>query len=172
MITLDGFPKNKDKYIKLLEFFKETLGICNELGIAPILDGSLAVFAYTRNQDMDVNDVDVSVPEAEFPRIIKVLEQKGIGFRLKEWHVLQALRDDLKIELGSQEYWSKDLPKDYEILLIDNYRVKMLSLHGLKEFYKQGMEDRAKGTEENDKIKYERLKAKYEMLVSVGQKFA
>jgi len=49
MITLDGFPQNKDKYIRLFEFFNEILDICNDLNITPILDGSLAVFEYTRN---------------------------------------------------------------------------------------------------------------------------
>jgi hypothetical protein len=62
MITLNGVPKNTDEYIRLAIFIKEILDICKDLDITPILDGSLAVFAYTKNRDMDVKDIDLSVP--------------------------------------------------------------------------------------------------------------
>lgn len=169
MITLQGYPKNKDKFIRLMDFFKETLGLCQALNMAPILDGSLAVFAYTRNPEMNVNDVDLSSPEAEFPKVIKILEAKGVSYKLREWHVLQILRDDLKIELGSLEYWYKDLPVECDRLHLDDYRIKVLSLRSLTEFYKRGMEDRAKQTSENEKIKYEALKVKYEALKAVDR---
>ena len=132
-----------------------------------MLDGSLAVFAYTKNQEMSVNDVDLSCSETEFPKIISALEEKRINYRVREWHVIQVLKDDLKIELGSTEYWYKDLPIDREILQIDDYKITMLSLNSLRAFYRQAMEDRAKKTDANEKIKYEALKAKYEMLEKV-----
>lgn len=166
VIKLNGFPRNKDKLVRLIEFFKEILDICNNLNINPVLDGSLAVFAYTENRDMDVNDIDLSCPEAEFPRIIKILKEKGISYKLREWHVLQILKDDLKIDLGSAEHWLKDLPKDYENLQIDDYKMKMLSLSSLKEFYKRGMENRAMKAkeDENERVKYGDLKVKYDTL--------
>ncbi len=79
MITLGLFPKNKDKFVRLIQFFKEILDICNDLNITPALDGSLAVFAYTENQDMNVNDIDLSCSETEFSRIINVLEERTIS---------------------------------------------------------------------------------------------
>lgn len=167
MLTLDGFPKNKDKFVRLIEFLKEILDICNDLNITPVLDGSLAVFAYTGNQEMKVNDVDLFCPEVDFHRIIEALEEKGINYKLREWHVLQVLRDDLKVELDSAEYWLKDLQIDYETLQVDDYRVKMLGLKSLKEFYKRGMDDRA--TKADERMKYEALKEKYELLNSVPQ---
>jgi hypothetical protein len=166
MLTLDGFPKNKDKFVRLIEYFKEILDICNDLRIAPVLDGSLAVFAYTGYQEMNVNDVDLSCPEADFPGIIKALEEKGMNYKLREWHVLQVSKDDLEVELGSTEYWLKNLPIDYETLQVDDYKIKMLGLNSLKEFYKRGMEDK---TDENERMKYEALKEKYELLNSVTQ---
>lgn len=166
VIKPNSFPRNEDKFIGLIEFFKKILDICNNLNISPVLDGSLAVFAYTGNRDMNVNDIDLSCPEAEFPRIIKILEEKGISYKLREWHVLQILKDDLKIDLGSAEFWLNDLPKDYETLQIDDYRIEMLSLSSLKEFYKRGMENRAKkgNEDENEKVKYGDLKVKYDAL--------
>lgn len=161
VITLSHFPKNKDKFLRLIEFFKEVLDICSEVNIAPVLNGSLAVFAYTENQEMNVNDVDLSCSEMEFPKIISILEERDIRYKLREWHVLQILRDDLKVELDSMEYWYKDLPMDCETLQIDNYRVNMLGLNSLMEFYRQGMKD---GVE---KVKYEALKSKFEALEKI-----
>jgi len=167
MITLNHFPKNKDKFVRLIEFLKEVLDICNDLGISPVLNGSLAVFAYTENQDMNVNDVDLFCSETEFPKIISAFEERNVSYKLREWHVLQILKDDLKVELDSMEYWYKDLPIVYEALQIDNYKINMLGLNSLKEFYIHGMKDRANKTEENEKIKYEALKVKYEALEKV-----
>jgi len=170
MITLTGFPKNKDKYLRLALFAREILDICNDLGITPVLDGSLAVFAYTRDQDMDVNDIDLSCPEAEFPKIINALQARGISYKLREWRVLQISKDDLKIELGSREYWLKDLPMDLETLQLDGCIIHALSLNSLKEFYRRGMADRAAMNTDNDRTKYERLKAKYEALAKLERK--
>ena len=164
MVTLNGYPRNKAKFIRLISFFKEVLGVCKSLGIDPIVDGSLAVFAYTGNQNIDVNDVDTSIYEVDFTKIIKVLEKKGIDYKLREWHVLQVLNGDLKVELGSLEYWLKALPQETEVLKFGGYQVRMLTRERLKEFYKEAMESRLKGTDPNDKIKYERLREKYEVL--------
>jgi hypothetical protein len=167
MITLSYFPKNKDKFVRLIDFFKEILKTCDELNIAPVLSGSLAVFAYTENQEMNVNDVDLSCPETDFPRIIHALEERCIDYKLREWHVLQVLRDDLKVEFDSMEYWYKDLPLECETLQGDDYKVSMLSLNSLIEFYRQGMKDRAEKTDENERMKYETLKSKFEILEKI-----
>ena len=68
-----------------------------------MFDGTLAVFAYTKNQNINVNDIDFACSETNFPRIISVLEERSISHRLKEWHMLQILKDDLKVELDSIE---------------------------------------------------------------------
>jgi hypothetical protein len=168
MITLTRYPKNKEQFIRLVAFLKEILDTCHALNIAPVLNGSLAVFAYTGEQALAVNDVDLACPEAEFPRVIQALDAKGIGYKLREWRVLQILKDDLKIELDSIEYWRKGLPIDCETLEVDGYEIQMLSLSRLKEFYRRGLEDRANKTEASEKRKYEALKAKFEALNQVG----
>ena len=146
---------------------KKVLDICHDLAITPVLNGSLAVFVYTGNQAMSVNDVDLSCSEAEFPKVMGVLEERGISYRLKEWYVLQILKDDLKIELDSMEYWYKDFAIDYETLQIDDYQVKMFGLKSLRECYRRGMKDSAEKTDENERRKYAALKEKYETLEKV-----
>lgn len=164
MVTLHYSPKNREKFVRLVEFFKDVLEICEELKINPVLSGSLAVLAYTGKQEMDVNDVDLSCSEVEFPRIVTALEARGIEYKLKEWHVLQILKGDLKVEIDSIEYWYKDLPMSCETLKVSDYKVNMLDLKSLMAFYRQGMKDRAEKTEENEKMKYEALKLKFEAL--------
>jgi hypothetical protein len=160
MITLAQYPDNNSEFVRLLVLFKEVLDICNDLNVSLVLDGSLAVFAYTAQQDMRINDVDLACSEAEFPKIIKVLDERRISYKLRAWHVLQILRDDLKVELDSIEHWYKDLALEYETLQIDGYRVRMLSLNSLRAFYRRGVEDTAKNTDEPERRKYEALKAK------------
>ena len=167
MVTLDLFPKNKEKFLQLIQFCDEVLEICKDLGISPILNGSLAVFAYTKNGEMNVNDVDLACSEREFPTIISALEERGINYKWKPWHVLQILKDDLKVEFDSIEYWYKDLSMAGETLQIDNYTINMLSLKTLKEVYKRGVNDTTGKTEANDKTKHAALKAKYEALEKV-----
>ena len=167
MITIGNFPKNKDKFVRLIEFFKEVLDICGELNVRLVLNGSLAVFAYTGNHEMDVNDVDLTCSEMEFPRIISVLEERYIGYKWREWHVLQIFRNDLKVELDSVEHWYQGLPMDCEILQVDNHQVSVLGLNSLMEFYRQGMKDRVEKTDENEKMKYEALKLKFEALEKI-----
>jgi hypothetical protein len=162
MITIDHFPRNKDRFLRLAEFLKEVLDICGELNISPVLSGSLAVFAYTRDQEMNINDVDLACSETEFPGIMHALEERAMSYKLREWHVLQVLRDDLKVELDSIEYWYKDLRMAYETVQIDSSTVNILGLSSLVEFYKRGMNDRAGKTDE--KLKYEALKLKFETL--------
>lgn len=169
MIVLNLFPKNKDKFLRLIEFCKEVLDVCHDLGISPILNGSLAVFAYTKNQELNVHDVDLASSEKEFPKIIAALEERGINYKMKEWHVLQIIKEDLKVELDSIEYWYKDLSIVGETLQIDSYHINMLDLKSLKECYRRGMNDTADKTEEKARRKYEALKVKYEALAKVNE---
>jgi hypothetical protein len=167
MVVLNHFPKDKDRFLRLIEFCKEVLNICNDLGIAPILNGSLAVFAYTGSEDINVNDVDLACSETEFPKIITALQERSISYKLKEWHVLQIWKDDLKVELDSIEYWYKDLSMVGETLQIGEYRINMLNLNSLKELYGRGMRDTIDKTEENERRKYSALRAKLEALEKV-----
>jgi hypothetical protein len=159
-------PENKAHFSELLEFGKEILAICRDLGITPLLSGSLAVFGYTRNQAMRVNDIDLACSELEFPRLSQALEAKGIAYELKEWHVLQVRRDDLKVEFDSTEYWMADLPEDYDTLRIGGCKFRVVSLASLKELYRRGLQATAGQSNEANPAKHSALARKYEALCS------
>jgi len=81
--------------------------------------------------------------------------------------VLQVWKEDLKVELDSIEYWYKGLSLVAETLQIGDYKINMLNLNSLKEFYRRGMKDTVNKTEENERRKYEGLRVKYEALEKV-----
>jgi hypothetical protein len=168
MIELrNEYPKNRAHFLHLLAFCKEVIAICNDLAITPILNGSLAVFAYTQSQAMNVNDIDLACSEFDFPRLSRALDAHGIAYALKEWHVLQTYKDTLKVEFDSMEYWMTDLPDDYDTLLMDGYAFKVVSLASLKELYRCGLEATAHLSEEHERAKYAAIAQKYEALCSV-----
>jgi hypothetical protein len=133
------------------------------------VDGSLAVFAYTKAQDFEINDIDLDCSEVEFPRINAALDAKGIKHRLREWHVLQVLKDDLRIELGSTEYWNSDLPTECETLRIGGRFVKLLGLGSLKALYKRGLDNTAGNLDEgNNRLKNKSYRVKYDALNAIA----
>ncbi len=160
-------PKNKEHFSRLLEFCKEIVAICNDLDIVPVLNGSLAVFGYTWNQAMKVNDIDLACSELDFPRLGRALDAQGIAHELKEWHVLQIRKDNLQVEFDSMEYWMADLAEDYDTLVIDGHVFKVVSLPSLRELYRRGFEATARESDEGNRKKHLAIAEKYEALCSV-----
>ena len=66
MITLQGLPRNKEKFARLVKFLEEVLHICDGIDISPVVEASLATFAYTNNPALEVNDIDMLIPEQAY----------------------------------------------------------------------------------------------------------
>lgn len=163
-LRLNRSAKDSERLARLLDFSKEVVGICNDLGIEPVLSGSLAVLAYTQNENISVNDIDLSCEGKHFGAIIRRLDSEGIAHVLKEWHVLQVWRDDLKVEFDAQEHWLGDMPEERELLCVEGFQVNMVSLDYLRELYQRGLDDTAAQDDENSQEKHAALKAKYDAL--------
>jgi hypothetical protein len=168
MIVLENAPSNRDHFARLSKFGREVVDICGDLGVAPVLYAGLAAFAYTRDTGIAVHDLDLLVPEARYPEITRVLEERGIEHVVREWHVLQVLRGDLKIELDSMEFWSNvwqlDLPEVYDTLRTVDFVIRIMPLDALKQTYKFGSE---LGEDEPKSASY---RLKYEALNRLGSK--
>ena len=141
MIDVTTKPQNADHVQRRLSFARDVLAICDELGIEPVLDSSLAVFAYTQEPSLEVHDIDLACPEADFPRLRESLEAQGIECRLKPWHVLQAHRSGLKIDFGASEYWNQNLPAGTERVCFGDVTFRVVSLDALRELYLRGLAD-------------------------------
>ncbi len=164
MIKLKRLPENPGQFGKLLEFANEILQICQALDIEPLLSGSLAVLAYTEDDSIQVNDIDLSCMENDFPRISEHLQALGIDYQVKAWHVLQARRGDLKVEFDSLEYWMNDIPDEYEVLDTGVFQLKMVCLDYLKLLYQRGVGDTAQKESAIDQKKHDAILRKWEIL--------
>jgi hypothetical protein len=168
MIELrNAYPKNREHVSSLLAFCKEIIAICHEVVVSPLLTGSLAVFGYTQNQAISVNDIDLACSEREFPRLSHALAAKQMMHELKAWHVLQVRKEGLKVEFDSIEYWLADVPIDYTTLIIDGYAFNVVSLSTLRELYRRGLEAGARQCDAVDRTKYAALAEKYALLCAV-----
>lgn len=158
-------PRNKEHFSRLLAFCSEINAVCANLGMEPVLTGSLAVFAYTRDGEMEVNDIDLACSEQEFSRLGRALEAQGIAHEIMPWHVLQARRDDLKVEFDSMEHWMAGLPQDYDTLVIGGLNFNVVGLASLRELYRRGLE--ATATNEAEQTKHGAIAEKHEALCAV-----
>src|SRR5688500_17481780 len=155
------YPNNKAYFLRLLEFCKEILAICGGLGIVPVLNGSLAVFAYARGPSIKVNDIDLACSELEFPSLRRALDAKGIAHVTKEWHVLQVRRDNLKVEFDSIEYWMAGLPTDFITWTIEGCEFNLVGLDSLKELYRRGLEATTGTPDDIGRLKFANTAKKY-----------
>lgn len=160
-------PHNPRHVTRLLAFAREILAICHTLEITPILSGSLAVFAYTQDSTLCVNDLDLACSESDFPRLGRALESHGTTVVYKPWHVLQARRDELKIEFDAVEYWMADLPVEVETLRVAGCTFEMVSLPALRELYKRGLDATVASQGPGDRAKHAAIARKYAALCAV-----
>ena len=91
-------------------------------------------------------------------------KRTNIDHRLKPWHVLQVLKDDLKVDFDSLEFWMADMPEDYEVLVTDFFKVKVATLDYLRILYKRGLDETGKYSDEVNRGKYKALNHKYIIL--------
>lgn len=168
MITITNErPQNTAHCSNLLALYHEILPVCQSLRLTPLLTGSLAVFGYTRNQLLRVNDIDLACPESAFPRLSDALAAHGMKSEVKDWHVLQVRRGELKIEFDSLEYWFAGVSTDYDTLVIDDYVFNIVTLSSLQELYRRGLVELARQRDADKRAKYTAIAEKYALLCAV-----
>jgi hypothetical protein len=134
------YPKNKEQFVKLRKFAKKIYLLCKESGINPVVYGSFMILKYTKDKNMKVNDIDFYIREEEFKKLVKVLKENKINFEYpKEWHTLQVMKGDLKIEFDSIDFWNKT-KKEFVEINFEGEKIKALSLDSLREIYKRASE--------------------------------
>jgi hypothetical protein len=156
-----------DRLSRLLAFADDVLTVCEVLGIDPVLDGSMAVKAFTQDPALAVRDIDLNCSEDDFPRLQRALEEAGIFCEIQDWHVLQARREGLKVEFGATEFWMQGITGPYETLQLGNRTVRMVNREALRELYLRGFDATAAITSEREK--HEKIAAKLRALDAGGR---
>jgi len=141
MITLPSSTYVDARFQRLHAFAREILAICDELDIDPFIDGSVAVQAYAQDAAITIHDVDLNCSEADFPRLHAALISRGIRSEITTWHVLQARRDDLKVEFGATEFWMQDITPADDRLQFGDRTLSIVGLDDLRDLYRRGVEE-------------------------------
>jgi hypothetical protein len=157
-------PQNSEHFSRLLAFYRDIVPVCQDLHIQPFLTGSLAVFAYTRNQMMRVNDLDLACSESVFPRLRDALVSHGMASEVRSWYVLQVRRDGLKVEFDSIEYWFAGVSIDHDTLIIDECVFNIIGLSSLRALYRRGLAEVARQDDAAGRTKYASIAEKYALL--------
>lgn len=166
VLRVREYPQNDDHVRRLIGLCRKVMTVCDELGIRPILGGSMAVFIYTFDRDLAVYDLDLSCSEECFPDLQKSLEARSMSTDVTEWRVLQVRDEDLKVEFDSQEKWMSGL--DFTTKEADLYglRMSVIDKSSLQELYRRGVDALAKENDPNEQTKSISLRVKYALLDS------
>lgn len=132
-------PRNKEHFQALIGFLKDLLKICDGLKIAPVVYGSLAYAMHTQDESVDINDIDLLVPEVSFPKLIEKIADTGfLKFEETTYHSLKVFKDELKISFDAIEEYYKGLPDDFHKETIHDVPVQIVGRQALIEVYKRG----------------------------------
>lgn len=133
--------RDDPRFVRLLAFAEDVLAACETVdsSFEPVMDGGLALQVHLGGAPFAVRDVDFGCPEADFVPLQRGLEDAGIFCEIQPWHVLQARRDDLKVEFGAMEVWNQGLAGPYETVRIGRFLVRMMHREGLREQYHRGV---------------------------------
>lgn len=164
VLTLQVLPRNRAHFDQLWAFCEEVLAVCDALGVAPVMNASLAVLAYTGCRDLEVHDVDLSCPEADFERIVMALDGTGVSCDVREWHVLELHRGELKVEFDSAEHWMLGLDGPNNEFEHGNARTAVVSRADLATLYQRGVEASVGRDDPEGHARYEDLRFKLQLL--------
>lgn len=134
-------PNNRDDFSKLLAFAQAIFSKCAELDVQPVVYGSLAYAFYTKDEKININDIDLLVPESSFSRIIAAVKTNpDVTCEETTYHSLKLFRDGVKISFDAIEEYYRGLPRNFVEGKISGIAFRFVPNNALKEVYKRGAE--------------------------------
>lgn len=169
--SIHGIPGScwdDSRFARLIAFAEDVLTVCEAAGTNPVMDGGLALQVHLGGAPFSVRDVDFGCPESDFVLLENGLRMAGIFCEVQPWHVLQARRDDLKVEFGAMEVWNQGLDGPYEGVRIGRFMVRMMDRVGLREQYRRGVAATAGDPDPAQMMKHAACVAKLAALDATG----
>jgi hypothetical protein len=163
-VPLTTLPSNREHFEALWAFFAAVLEVCRTLGVEPVVNASLAVLAYSGCSALEVHDVDLSCPEAEFDRIVAAFTGTDVVGDVREWHVLELHRGELKVEFDAEEVWMQGVHAPRVELVHEGVRVQMVSREDLATLYARGVAACAGRDDAVGRARHEDLRSKLELV--------
>lgn len=130
------YPVNKKHFEKLIPFAKEVISLCKENKINPIIYGSFAHFYYTKDNSLNINDIDFLILKKEFPKILREIKKKIKAEIILDGGTIIIKKGKLIIELDSSEEKELNLLQK-NLTQIDFYgnEIKIIGLKDLENIY-------------------------------------
>ena len=137
------YPANKEHFKKLIPFAKRIMSICQDAGASPVIYGSFAHFYHTKDESIEVNDLDVIFPKKDLKNLIKIFEKNKIKFTRcspNDYSVI-IKKGKLKVELddvgaGNKILNENTLSKDiFDKIDFYGTEVRMITLKQLEDIY-------------------------------------
>jgi len=142
------YPKNKVYFKKLIPFAQKIIRVCEDAGIPTIVYGSYAHFYHTKNKGMNVNDIDIMIPnhKKNFPKVVLALKKAKIKHNYyPKWETLIIKKGDLKVEVDSVGNGYKTMKEN--TLFKTNHKkidfyglpIRLLKLDQIEEMYSRAL---------------------------------
>ena len=130
------YPVNKEHFEKLIPIAQEIIFLCKENKITPIIYGSFAHFYYTKDNSLNVNDIDFLIPKSKFSKILREVKKKIRAEIILDGGTIILKRGKLIIELDSSEEKELNLLQK-NLTQIDFYgtEIKIIGLKDLENIY-------------------------------------
>src|SRR3989344_1170050 len=137
MLSVKESPKNIENFKKLKKLAKKVIKVLKELKIKPIAWGGIAYFAYTKNKEYIIRDIDLLIPKKDFDKVMNELKERKFFYKfIKEWNLIIISEDNVKVELDPIEKYAKVL--NFEDFDFDGLSINIVSLRELIRMYKIG----------------------------------
>ncbi len=125
--------------IRLRRFAEKVIGVCNGIGVTPIIYGSWAYLFHTKDRKVSVKDVDLLVSKGDLKRIAaNSAEFSAAGMSFKyypKYRTLHISKGPLKAEIDSYEHWSINVAGSKRFRLGGGLSVRMISARNLAAVY-------------------------------------
>jgi hypothetical protein len=123
---------------KLLSFGMDIIGICRQIGIEPVVYGSLAYIVHTDDK-VEMNDIDMLVPENYFQEIIDgVKEIPGLTYKKTDYHSIILLKEEMKIEVDGIEHYAGKFGYSVIKKKVNGFELSVIDKNTLKKVYQEG----------------------------------
>lgn len=137
-------PKNKEHFKKLIPFAQKIIRICEGIEIQTVVYGSFAHFYHTKDKNMNVNDIDIMIPDYKknFPKVVRALKKAKINHKYyPKWETLIIKNGNLKVEIDGVGKGYKTMKENSLFksnhTKIDFYgiQIRLLKLNQIEEMY-------------------------------------
>ena len=142
------YPKNREPFKKLIPFAQKIIKIIEDAGIPTVVYGSFAHFYHTKDKSMNVNDIDIMVPDHKknLQKISSILKKSKIKHDYyPKWETLIIKKGILKVEVDSVGKGYKTMKENslfksnYDKIDFYGLSVRLLKLNQIEEMYSRAL---------------------------------